>query len=190
MKNVKNLSDEELVELVRSQDQELFGEVVQRYQDKLLRYATSLVGDGHQAADVVQESFIKAFINLRGFNVKRKFSSWIYRIVHNQAINQIKKKKRELSLDGNQYLKEAMRSKVDIEKDFDKQELAKMVTVCLNKLPLKYRAPLVLFYLQERSYEEISDVLRIPVGTVGTRINRGKKMLAFIWEKNGGKAYV
>ena len=72
MKNVESLSDGEVVELVRSQNQELYVELVRRYQKKLLRYASSLIKDDHQAADIVQEAFIKAFINLKGFNIKKK----------------------------------------------------------------------------------------------------------------------
>jgi RNA polymerase sigma-70 factor (ECF subfamily) len=184
MENVKNLSDEDLVELVRRSNQELYTEIVRRYQNKLLRYADSLVGDHHQAADVVQEAFIKAFVNLRGFNVKKNFSSWIYRIVHNEAINQIRRSKKKVSLDGSSYLRETLKSKADVEKDFSRKEIKSLINDCLDELPLKYRAPLVLFYLEERSYEEISDVLKIPLGTVGTRINRGKKVLVIICKKN------
>lgn len=190
MKKVKNLDDEELVELVRTQDQELYSEVVRRYQDKLVRYATSLIQDEDKAADVVQEAFIKAFVNLKGFNLKKKFSSWIYRIVHNEAINYLKKHKREISLENNQWIERTVDSGQDIEKDFNRKEAEKMLYQSLNELPLKYRSPLTLFYLEEKSYEEISDVLRIPVGTVGTRISRGKKLMRTICKKKGGEIYV
>lgn len=190
MKKVKNLDDEELVELVRTQDQELYSEVVRRYQDKLVRYATSLIQDEDKAADVVQEAFIKAFVNLKGFNLKKKFSSWIYRIVHNEAVNYLKKHKREISLENNQWIERTVDSGQDIEKDFNRKEAEKMLYQSLNELPLKYRSPLTLFYLEEKSYEEISDVLRIPVGTVGTRISRGKKLMRTICKKKGGEIYV
>lgn len=183
MRKLKNLSDEAVVELVRNEDQELYREIVKRYQAKLLRYAAYLIRDEAKAADVVQEAFIKAFINLKGFNLKKKFSSWIYRIVHNETINYLKKHKKEISLENNHWLK----SKEDVEADFNRKEARKMLYQSLKKLPLKYRSPLVLFYLEEKSYEEISDVLRIPVGTVGTRINRGKKMMRSIYKQKGGE---
>lgn len=189
MKNVKTLSDEELVQLVRSSDQELYGEVVRRYQDKLMRYATNLIRDENKAADVIQEAFIKAFINLRGFNTKKKFSSWIYRIVHNEAINYIKKHKKEISLEANEWAEKIIDDKENVERNFDRKEVNKMLFVCLGQLPLRYREPLILYYLEEKTYEEISDVLRIAMGTVGTRINRGKKMMRVIFQKKGGEAY-
>jgi RNA polymerase sigma-70 factor (ECF subfamily) len=190
MKGLKSLSDEKLVHLVCHKDKELYQELVHRYEEKLLRYAVYLVRDEDKAADVVQEAFIKAFVNLRGFNIKKKFSSWIYRIVHNQAINYLKKHKKEISLENNEWIKELLKSNQNIEKDFDKDEAKKMTNVCLKELPLLYRSPLALFYLEERSYEEISDVLRIPIGTVGTRINRGKKLMKVICKKKGGEIYV
>lgn len=186
MKDIKNLSDEELVDLVRNKDQELYREVVRRYQDKLMRYATGLIQDEGKAADVVQEAFIKAFINLRGFNAQKKFSSWIYRIVHNESVNYIKKHKKEISLENNKWIEQAVRSDENIEEDFSRKEAKMILYQSLKELPLKYRSPLILYYLEEKTYEEISDVLRIPIGTVGTRINRGKKLMRVIYKKKGG----
>ena len=182
MRNGKYVSDEKLVKQVINKDQELYSEIVKRYQDKLIRFAVKILGDKHKADDVVQEAFIKAFVNLRGFNTKKKFSSWIYRIVHNEAINLIRKYKKETSLDKNLWLKETVKDKTDIENNFTKEETAKMLNSCLNSLPAKYRSPLVLFFFEEKSYEEISDVLRIPTSTVGTRISRGKKMIRTVCE--------
>jgi len=98
MSDYEKLSDEEIVEKVRSKNQELYSIIVERYQNKLLRYANNLIKDEDKASDVIQDSFIKAFINLNGFDVKKKFSSWIYRIVHNEAINIAKKYQKELPI--------------------------------------------------------------------------------------------
>lgn len=175
MTDIRALSDEKLVDAVRSQDQELYREVVIRYQQKLLRYATYLVADAHKAEDVVQLSFIKAFQNLNGFDTKKKFSSWIYRIVHNESLNAIKKNQTEVNLEADHW--HAIESNVDIEAEYDHKEMKEWVKKSLNKLPPGYKAPLTLYYLEDRSYEEISDILRMPIGTVGTRINRGKNIL-------------
>jgi len=182
MKGLKNLSDEELVGLVRSKDQELYRELVGRYQSKLLRYANYLVHDEAPAADVVQEAFIKAFINLKGFNTKKKFSSWIYRIVHNEAINYLKRSQKITPLSRHQWLERKIKSETDLEKDFLKNQERKRVQKALEKLSINYREPLALFYFEEKSYEEISDILKMPMGTVGTRISRGKKLLGGILE--------
>ena len=95
MQDINKLSDEELVELVRTKDQELYAHIVNRYQNQLLRYSTYLIGDSDKAQDAVQTTFIKAFQNLQSFNTNKKFSSWIYRICHNESINLAKKYQKE-----------------------------------------------------------------------------------------------
>jgi RNA polymerase sigma-70 factor (ECF subfamily) len=176
----EQLPDEDIVEQVRSSDQERYAILVERYQHKLLRYAQSLVHDEHKAADVVQESFIKAFINLQGFDTRKKFSSWIYRIVHNEALNSIKKYPKEIPLpEGVDFA-----SSENIEEDFEQQETAREVQAHLKKLPLLYAEPLLLRYKGEKSYEEISDILRIPLGTVATRISRAKVLMKHICQNH------
>lgn len=179
MTDIKKLKDEQIVELVRTKDKELYVEIVLRYQDKLLRYALFLIKDKVKAADVVQESFIKAFINLNSFNLKMKFSSWIYRIVHNQAINIITKNKNELPLFDNIDFD----SGKNLELDLSRKEIQKKVNACINQMAIIYSEPLSLFYLEEKSYEEISDILRLPISTVGTRINRAKILMKKICQK-------
>jgi len=184
MKDVKTLSDEELVVLVCNRDQELYAELITRYQNKLLRYVEYLVRNTAAAEDVVQSAFIKAFINLRSFNTKRKFSSWIYRIAHNQALNQLKKRRREVGLT-EPLLRKLVSKQPQPEEDFAADEIKHLLKGCLDELPLRYREPLALAYLEEKSYQEISDTLRIPTGTVGTRINRAKKLLRAVCSRNG-----
>jgi RNA polymerase sigma-70 factor (ECF subfamily) len=186
MVDIKKLSDEELVTFVIEKEKEAYVELVKRYEEKLVRYANYLLQDVHIAEDVVQDSFIKAFVNLKGFNTKKKFSSWIYRIVHNEAINKIKKDKKKISLEKNSWIKEVFDSGEDIEADFEKAETVKMVRSCLKKLSFDYRSPLSLFYLEEKTYDEISDILKMPTSTVGTRIRRGKEKLAKICKENNG----
>ncbi|MFA5030646.1 MAG: sigma-70 family RNA polymerase sigma factor [Patescibacteria group bacterium] len=184
MADFDSLTDEELVEHVRSKDQEVYSELVKRYEARLLRYAHSFVHDNHAAQDVVQNAFIKAFINLNGFNTKKKFSSWIYRIVHNESLNEIKKYKKEFSLDS--MLESSLPISDDSMEDaFDTQISKEKISTCIDKLPFTYRSPIILHFLEDKSYEEISDILRMPIGTVGTRINRGKKLLNQLCNDHG-----
>jgi len=177
-KKWREFSDEQLAVYVREKDKEAYEEVMVRYQDKLLRYAEYLIGESHLAADVVQEAFIKAFVNLNSFDGKKgKFSSWIYRIVHNEAMNALKREKKMLSFEKNEWLKEWFASSENVEEDFEKQEVKKMMLGCLSKLPVEYRSVLALYYLEDKKYEEISEVLKVPVGTVGIRLKRGKEKL-------------
>ncbi len=172
-------TDEELVTLVRTTDQELYALLVDRYQHRLLRYARSLLRDEQKAEDVVQEAFIKAFINLHGFDTRKKFSSWLYRIVHNEAMNSVKKYRLEVPL-----LESVdIASSEDIEDAFIKKELVADVVSCLDQLPAIYSAPLTLYFIEERSYEEISDILQIPLGTVGTRVSRAKRLMKQLCQK-------
>jgi len=177
MENIEKLSDEKLVELVCTKDQELYAEIVKRYQNKLLRYVLYLIKNRQKAEDAVQNAFIRAFINLMGFNTKQKFSSWIYRIAHNEAINIIKKNKREILLDKDGWDRHQLLEDRHIHKQVSDQETKEQVKKYLSILPLKYREPITLFYLEEKSYKEISDILRISVGGIGARINRAKKII-------------
>ena len=95
MLDLSKLSDEEVVEITRIKNKEAYAEIIKRYQGKLMRYAKYLVSDDERASDAVQDAFIKAYINLNSFDTKRKFSSWIYRIVHNETMNLMNKHKKE-----------------------------------------------------------------------------------------------
>lgn len=179
MKNILKMTDEEIVSLVTKKDKELFSEIVKRYEEKLLRYAGYLVSDSHLSADIVQESFIKAYINLNGFDRKKKFSSWIYRIVHNEAMNAVKKQKKHSPI----YENVDFDSGINLEDEIIIKEMRSKTHKCLSRMPVIYKEALSLFYLEEKSYEEISDILRIPIGTVGTRVNRAKILMKKICQK-------
>ena len=179
MSELTTLTDEALVALVRSKDKNLYAEVIRRYEQKLLRYATYLVNDADLAADAVQEGFIKAYINLQSFNLQLKFSSWLYRIVHNQAMNLVSKYKQQVSIDDALEIA----SDLNLEDALITKELKNNLQACIAAMPLLYKAPLTLFFLEEKSYEEISDILRLPMGTVATRINRAKTIVRKLCQK-------
>jgi RNA polymerase sigma-70 factor (ECF subfamily) len=180
MNDNEKLSDNEIIEKVRSKDQELYSIIIERYQNKLLRYAVNLIKNEDKAIDIVQDSFIKAFVNLNGFDTKKKFSSWIYRIVHNEAINIAKKYQKEQPI-----LEDFdFQSDESVEDNFEQKEAITKVKKCLEEMQLLYSEPLALFYIDEKSYEEISDILRIPIGTVATRIRRAKILMKKICQKN------
>jgi len=179
MVKISKLSDEQLVDYIREKDKEAYVEIVNRYKDRLVRYATYLTGDNDNASDAVQEAFIKAYINLNGFNTKKKFSSWIYRIVHNEAMNLLRRDNKELTM----FKDVDFKSGVNLEEELINKELQARARHCLSQMPLIYREVLSLYFLEERSYEEISDILRIPIGTVGTRINRAKVLMKKICQK-------
>jgi RNA polymerase sigma-70 factor (ECF subfamily) len=179
MPDRREITDEELVIEVRSKDKERYIDVVKRYEEKLMRYVTYLIGDEEKAKDVVQDSFIKAYVNLNGFDTKKKFSSWIYRIVHNEAINSVKKYHKEVPLKQDMDFE----SGEDIEHDFTKKEIIEKAHICLQEMPMMYSEPLSLFFLEDMPYDQISDILRLPMGTIATRINRAKTLMKTICQK-------
>lgn len=177
--NIK-LTDEEIVEKIRSNDRDMYAVIIERYKNKLLRYVTSLVHDNDRASHVVQDTFVKAYINLNGFNTKKKFSSWIYRISHNESMNMLKKYKSEVQIPDDFDFE----SEQNLTAEFEQKETVLHVEECLKSMPIMYSEPLSLYYLDEKSYEEISEILRIPMGTVAIRISRAKKLMKNICQKN------
>jgi len=179
MGDFNSYNDEQLVELVRNEDQELYREIVKRYQEKIWRYVFYILRDEAKSSDVSQNTFIKAFVNLKGFDNRRKFSSWLYRIAHNEAINEFKKHKKELSFNdvAEPFYDSGFMAEFDAIKDRE------LINHCLQKMPIKYREILILFYLEEKSYTEISEILQAPAGTVAARISRAKKIMKEICQR-------
>ena len=175
--NSLELSDEQIIEVIRVENKGLYSEIIKRYQKKLSHYLRKFVYNPDELEDVLQVIFVKTYKNLFSFNTNKKFSSWIYKIAHNEAINHIKKNStnHQISLDKVEY--QIIDKSVNLDNDFDKILLKEQIENSLNLLKLKYKEPLILFYLEQKSYEEISDILRIPKNTVGTLISRGRKIL-------------
>lgn len=177
---MKELTDEQIANITKNKNATAYEHLVLRYQDKLVRYVSYLTKDTDLADDIVQDTFIKAFTNIKGFDTKKKFSSWIYRIAHNEAINKIKRESRLLQMGD---LADIFASKESVEINYEKEEMKAILKNNLERMSIKYSEPLILHFLEDQSYEEISDILRMPIGTVGTRINRGKKLLKEIYEQ-------
>jgi RNA polymerase sigma-70 factor (ECF subfamily) len=130
------------------------------------------------AEDILQDIFISAYKNLNNFNKDLKFSSWIYRIAHNRVISVWRKAKRSPVLFKNKDSLEIFNniaSNDDIFSDLIKKDLEKEVGGILNKLKKEYAEVLILKFLEDKSYMEISDILKKPMGTIATLINRAKK---------------
>ncbi len=173
-------SDEELVEKSLS-DNNFFALLISRYKEKFFYYLKRFTGfDSDEVEDVVQNSFIKIYINLNNFNKDLKFSSWAYRIVHNEAIDEIRRKKRG-SL--------PLFSDFDIPSDFDLLENIdgkiekEKVALVLKEVKEEYREILILRFFEHKDYKEISDILKKPMGTISTMINRAKKQFKTKYEK-------
>ncbi len=175
------LSDNELVTATLKNPDEYIA-LVDKYEGSLSRYIRRMVWDEHEInEDITQEVFIKAYQSLNGYNPKLKFSSWIYRIAHNLCVDYLRKnsKKHHTSLDmedeESQTLIQKIASDENITHTFATQEIRQAVQGIIWELPEKYKTVIILAFMEDKSYEEISDILQIPIGTVWTLINRAKK---------------
>lgn len=171
-------SDEQIAERVQKGDTESFGILVERYQQKLIRYGSRMLFNKSDLEDIVQEVFIKAFRNFQSFDTSRKFSTWIYRIAHNEFINHGKKFSRQITdyFDLEVLLPHKPADK-NLADEFDKNQQKTVLENSLSELDAKYAEPLVLYYLEGLDYKEIAEVLHLPIGTVGVRIKRAKEQL-------------
>ncbi|MFZ2900872.1 MAG: sigma-70 family RNA polymerase sigma factor [Saprospiraceae bacterium] len=172
----RQLSDLEIVQKALA-EVDFFSCLYDRYEERLLRYIHRL-GVGEEAEDVLQEAFINIWKNLNGFDPSLKFSSWVYRIVHNQAVSFIRKKKsygkdQKETFDESRFADLPDDPADDAAEQMEEQD--RHTHELLDRLPLPYKEVMVLKFLEDMSYEEISDILKIPEGTVATRINRAKK---------------
>lgn len=183
----EKITDSQILSAVLGGDNDMYAIIVERYEAKLLRYATYILKDYDIASDAVQESLIKAYVNLRSFNLEKQFSPWIYRILHNEAMNVIKRSKKTIALSGADEVDDDFVVHFSTAKMLDKHTLNTEVRRCLAQLDVKYREILALTYFDNLKYDEISDILHIPTSTVGTRIKRAKAILKKLCLSNGVK---
>ena len=158
-----------------------FVEIIQHYQLPIRRYVNRLgCRDSNDADDLLQEIFLKVYINLNDYDSELKFSSWIYRIAHNETVSSFRKKNvrpMPVSTEEETYLFENIPDEANFIESLDIEINRNILHRALAELDEQYRDVLVLRFFEEKSYTEISDILKIPEGTVGTLLNRGKKRL-------------
>lgn len=182
MQDIKDKTDNELVILVR-ENPEALSFIIDKYKSKLERYIDRRTNiNSHDREDILQEIFIKIYRNINDYDNSLIFSSWIYRIAHNYIIDWHRKNKKHISisLDDDEsrliYILEDENSKVDNQVTHDKENID-LIKKEIKKLPNDYQEILTLKFFEDKSYEEISDILKISISSVGVKINRAKKLL-------------
>ena len=187
-----DLTDGELITVIHTQNREAYRELFARYQKKLFTYIFHLVGNRDETEDILQNVFQKTYKNIEHFDTERKFSSWIYRIAHNEAVNFLKRRSKRYTVSWDDVA--TSKDKLDTatneeppEEIFMRQEITKEIDEALDRLPKKYQQVLKLRYFQEYSYDVISGILNKPINTVGTLINRAKKKLLEVVEQDKTK---
>ena len=175
---MSELKDEQIASFVQKGDATAFGELVERFEPKMMRYAKRFLFNIQDAEDVVQEVFLKAYINIKSFDSARRFSPWLYRIAHNEFVNELSKRHRQpvLNFDFDLLFPQPV-AKETADDAAHRHDLRRFLDTYLDKISPKYRELLVLYYYEEMDYKEISEILQIPTSTVGVRLARGKAAL-------------
>jgi RNA polymerase sigma-70 factor, ECF subfamily len=195
MKKVENIrtcsqecDDNEIVVHVQNGQKEYFDCLIDRYEQKLFFYIMRYVKNAEESHDIVQNVFVKALDHIDTFDTNKKFSSWIYRIAHNETMNWFSKKKQRktVSIENlgttKDFLNAADDSDTALEKT-TKGELRDNMSDALAQLPKQYAKVLYMKYFEDRSYKEMGEELNKPTSTIGTLLRRAKKRLQTIIKK-------
>lgn len=172
-------TDEELAVLVRT-NAEYLGEIITRYESKLSAYIRrKSYATQSDIEDILQNIFIKVYTNINGFDSGLSFSAWIYRIARNETIDWYRKNGTNVpvSLDVDDSVIQTLSSELHADDRAHTSERAQTLRSAINQLSTDYQEILELRYFEEKSYDEIADILMIPPGTVAIRISRAKKQL-------------
>jgi RNA polymerase sigma-70 factor (ECF subfamily) len=168
--------DAALVLASQEGDQDAFALLVQRHQRRVFNLVYRMLQQYEEANEVTQETFLAAWQGLPGFRGNALFSTWLYRIAYNCALKQIEQRKRDNAL---QVAIQADLTNGDerVAAQLELRDRQKLVREYLSTLPTKYRIVLILRHLQGMSYEEMAEVLNLPIGTIKTHIFRARKLL-------------
>ena len=188
------LSDEILIKKFQDGDVGAYNQIVYRYKDRLYNFIYRFVNDLDLSEDLVQDTLLKLYTHKHSYQEIAKFSTWLYTIAANLARTELRKKKRrktfsvtELSYDDREFIissTEGDPSQENTTRDFEKN-----VQWALAELPDDFKTIIILRDIQELSYEEISKIVAVPLGTVKSRINRGRVKLQQLLKKKGERPY-
>ncbi len=175
-------TDEELISRFQSGDEGAYIELVNRYRDRIYNFVFQFLGDIEEAEDVVQNTMIKLYEKKHYYKEIAKFSTWIYTIARNLANTELRKRKRrkityfsQMSRKEKQYEIPAIQN--DVDKNLNDDYINKRIKKAIQKLPEHFKSIIILRDIQEFSYEEISNIVGVPLGTVKSRINRARLQL-------------
>jgi RNA polymerase sigma-70 factor, ECF subfamily len=182
----ERLSDHALIEATRSGDEAAFAEIVERYRGSITNYLYRFLGDYEEAVDLSQETFVRLYFAVDRYHTEYAFSTYIYRIATNLAISELRRRKRRRILSLTGLFQGEEDGSVDFQppdsrnlpdKDLIEGERSRQIGRAIAALPDKYRAPIVLREIEERTYEEIAEILGLGLGTTKSRISRARGLL-------------
>jgi len=176
------LSDDELVERCRRRDHEAFTEIVDRYKDRVYWLVRRMVGSVY-SEDITQEVFLRVYQAIGRFQGRSSFRTWLYRITRNLCLTELKKRGargEHLSIEdeGEEKVNRLLPASAgSLMEEIERRDISESIQALIAGMPEKYRTVLTLFYLQQLRYEEIAEIMEIPMGTVKTHIHRAKLCL-------------
>ncbi|MDO4540376.1 MAG: sigma-70 family RNA polymerase sigma factor [Syntrophomonadaceae bacterium] len=180
-------TDEQLIKKCLADEVSAFDELVERYQNKIYTLCYRYMGNEEDAQDVAQETFLKAYRSLRSFRGQSSFGTWLYRICNTVCLDELRKRKRRvvaLPLDNapeeerdRGSVREIADDSLSGDKVYEQKELEQYIQTMLNEMRVEYRNAIVLRDVMGFSYEEIAAMLDCSLGTVKSRINRGRQTL-------------
>ena len=190
-----SVTDEELILAFQNGDRNAFNQIVERYKDKLSNFLYRFTYDIDSAQDLAQDTLLKVYIKKDSYKEIAKFSTWIYTIASNLAKTELRKIKRrktytisDLSTDDREFVIHQSDAE-SFEDEEDTLVSGKILQKCLNNLDDEFKNIIILRDIQELSYDEISKILKIPLGTVKSRINRGRFKLKDLLKQKGVVLY-
>ena len=175
-------TDEKLISRFQAGDERAYVELVNRYKDKLLNFVFQFLGDLEQAEDVVQDTMIRLYEKKHYYKEIAKFSTWIYTIARNLANTELRKRKRRKTTYLSQMSKEERQYEIpavqdDVDQSLHNEFINDRIQSAINNLPEHFKLVIILRDIQELSYDDISNIVEVPLGTIKSRINRARIQL-------------
>jgi RNA polymerase sigma-70 factor (ECF subfamily) len=174
------ITDMELIEQCHQGQQSSFGELMTRYQNRVFQMIYRLNGNHEESTDILQETFIKAYRKLHTFRKDTSFSAWLFRIAYNETMDNFRERKKHAGISMNQLSQEVGYEPVDTNMSqapshqMETAETQELVQAALQELSEEYRTVIILKEIEDLSYEEISAITASPIGTVRSRLHRGR----------------
>jgi len=169
-----------LVAASKNGDQEAFAQLVQRYQRLVFNLVYRMLQQYEEATEITQETFLAAWQGLPSFRGDARFPTWLYRIAYNCSLKQLELRKRDralqVALEENKTLENANDEQRE-NAELDAHERQILIQEQLSHLPAKYRIVLILRHLQDMTYEEMAEILTMPIGTIKTHLFRARNLL-------------
>jgi RNA polymerase sigma-70 factor (ECF subfamily) len=172
--------DVRLVQASQQGEQDAFALLFQRHQRRVFQLVFCLLQDYDDANDATQEAFLAAWQGLPSFRGEARFSTWLYRIAYHCSVRHLERRKREQVLQRAlqaEYLVANPSNQMGAEVSVEREDLQAVVREHLSHLPMKYRLVLILRHLEDRTYEEMAQILTLPIGTIKTHLFRARKLL-------------